>query len=68
MQNKIKEIKENWGLYMQYIDEKPAITRTNLAFFEFSPIGNYIIIFKFYLSVIWVKFPFSKFYRLNFVI
>lgn len=47
MQNKIKEIKENWGLYMQYIDEKPAITRTNLAFFEFSPIGDYSIRIQF---------------------
>lgn len=37
----IKELEQNWGLYMQEVDDKPAVIRTNLALLELAPIEEY---------------------------
>ena len=37
----IKELEQNWGLYMQEVDDKPAVIRTNLALRELAPIEEY---------------------------
>ena len=34
----VKALKQNWGLYMQEVDDKPAVIRTNLALRELAPI------------------------------
>lgn len=36
-----KALKQNWGLYMQEVDDKPAVIRTNLALLELAPIEEY---------------------------
>lgn len=35
------EIPEDWGMYMQSLDDKPALTRTNLALYPLAPIAEY---------------------------
>lgn len=35
------EIPENWGMYMQRIDEKPSVTRVNLALYDSAPYSGY---------------------------
>lgn len=35
------EIPQDWGMYMQGLDEKPALTRVNLALDEFAPVEDY---------------------------
>lgn len=37
----IKELEQNWGLYMQEVDDKPAVIRTNLALLELAPVEEY---------------------------
>lgn len=37
----IKELEQNWGLYMQEVDDKPAEIRTNLALRELAPVEEY---------------------------
>lgn len=37
----VKELEQNWGLYMQEVDDKPAVIRTNLALLELAPVEEY---------------------------
>lgn len=41
MEKRMEEIPQSWGMYLQGIDEKPAMTRTNLALFDLAPIESY---------------------------
>lgn len=37
----VKALEQNWGLYMQEVDDKPAVIRTNLALCELAPVEEY---------------------------
>ena len=40
MSKEIKEIPQDWGMYLQGINEKPALTKTNLSLFRLTPIKS----------------------------
>ena len=47
MSKEIKEIPQDWGMYLQGINEKPALTKTNLSLFRLAPIKSYDVRIQF---------------------